>query len=132
VSRSSSSLNLAMPARSSSLAIQYWISYSFPSSNGPSFKPTSWISGQLRLHITRTGVFSKTKSVSLMAVDGFVVNSVDCSFSPERHCPRELLLSGFKVTEEMEVIVSEVAELRWNGFCSCYCGEGFISLRRAS
>ena len=74
VSKSSSSLNLAIPARSSSLAIQYWISYSFPSSNGPSFKPTSWISGQLRLHITLTGAFSKMKSVSFMAVDGFVAN----------------------------------------------------------
>ena len=88
MSRSSSSLNLAMPARSSSLAIQYWISYSFPSSKGPSFKPTSWISGQLRLHITLTGVFSKMKSVSRIAVDGLVVNSVGCSFSPEKHCLR--------------------------------------------
>jgi len=128
VSRSSSSLNLAMPARSSSLAIQYWISYSFPSSNGPSFKPTSWISGQLRLHITRTGVFSKVKSVSLMAVDCFAVNVVDCSFSPERHCPRELLFYRFKVTEEMEVIVSGVVELRWTGAVSCFCGEEFISV----
>ena len=109
MSRSSSSLNLATPARSSSLAIQYWISYSFPSSNGPSFKPTSWISGQLRLHITRTGVFSKVKSVSLMAVDCFAVNVVDCSFSPERHCPRELLFYRFKVTEETEVELRKTA-----------------------
>jgi len=66
MSRSSSSLNLAMPARSSSAAIQYWMSYSFPSSNGPTFKPASWISGQLRLHSILIGVLSKVKSTSLM------------------------------------------------------------------
>ncbi len=73
MSRSSSSLNLAMPARSSSVAIQYEISYSFPSSKGPTFRPASWISGQLRLHSILIGVLSKVKSTSLMDDCGFVV-----------------------------------------------------------
>ena len=54
----SSSLMWAMPALWSSWAIQYLTSYSFPSSYGPIFKPANSISGQLRLIIILTGVFS--------------------------------------------------------------------------
>lgn len=73
LSSSSSSLNRAIPARSSSLAIQYGSSYSFPSSRGPIFRPASSISGQLRLQTIRTGEFSKMKSTSRMGENDFAM-----------------------------------------------------------
>jgi len=100
MSNSSSSRSLAIPARSSSLAIQYGSSYSFPSSKGPIFRPTSWISGWLRLTIMRTCEFSKTKSMSRMGECAFtVVNLNDVSpFSVEKDCLKEKCVWRFKVS----------------------------------
>ena len=95
----------AMPAFSSSWAIQCLISYSFPSSYGPIFKPASWISGQLRLIIILMGEFSKMKSMFLMGVSDFGVVNVSghFSFSQRMTAKRKGCFLDLNVTVEIEV-----------------------------
>ena len=60
----------AIPAFFSSVAIHNLTSYSFPSMKGPTFIPGRSISGLFLLATTLTGMFSNTKSASLMAFTG--------------------------------------------------------------
>ena len=97
LSSSSSSRNRAIPARSSSLAIQCGSSYSFPSSRGPIFMPASSISGQLRLTTILTCEFSKMKSTSRMGVSDFaVVNLMGSLLSLLRRVLEEKVVLRFK------------------------------------